>query len=138
MSIQSSLFEIISEHYFNFKVICFILIQSILTFYGKNYNVFYMLSIFLTSIFLFYYLLPCPDIIPYGLNFQSGWDNDYMITLLLVFIYSVYMSFIPINMYDKKSISKHLIYNTTSYSVLLFCMYYFNTFSNLNIGCLMR
>lgn len=136
MSFQSQLIDLLYQHYFNIKVILFILVQSIITLYSKKYNIFSMILLFIYTLFLFYYLLPCPHSLPYGMNFSNGWDNDYMVTFMLVFLYSIYITFIPSNFYSKNSIIRHILYNLTSYSVILFSMYYFNTFSNLNIGCL--
>lgn len=131
-------------HYFNIKVILYLVTLSILTLYSGKYNLIYMILIFFTTLIGFYYVLPCPDNIPYGFNISKGFDFDYMITLFIVFLYAFYMTFIPANFYTKskpKGFIKHFIYNTTTYSIILTLMYYFNSSLlnyNFNVGCLIH
>jgi len=136
--------SLLTLHYINVKVIIYIIILSILTLYSKKYNFIYMFLIFIYTIIGFYYTLPCPDIVPYGLNISKGFDIDYMITLFIALLYGLYMTFIPSNFYTKtkpKGILKHIVYNTTIYSIVLCLMYYFNSSSldyNFNVGCLIN
>jgi|688.fasta_scaffold1073497_2 hypothetical protein len=138
MSFFNSFLHTFTEYFLNYKVFIFILIQSLLTLYSSKFNVFYILITFFYTIIVLYYTLPCPDILPYGFNISKGFDHDYLITLFLVFLYSIYISIIAINYYTKNKeigMVKHIIYNYTTYSILILLMMYFNLQSNFNIGC---
>lgn len=129
---------IFTEYFLNYKVFIYILIQSLLTLYSKKFNVLSIIITFIYSIVIIYYTFPCPDIIPYGFNISYGFDHDYMITLFIVFLYSIYISVVAVNYYTKNreiGIFKHIIYNYTTYSILILTMLYFNLRSNFNIGC---
>jgi len=103
-----------------------------------------MILIFFTTIIGFYYVLPCPDNIPYGFNISQGFDFDYMITLFIVFLYAFYMTFIPANFYTKskpKGFIKQFIYNTTTYSIIKRNKSNVNSSLlnyNFNVGCLIH
>lgn len=111
----------IGKYILNWKVLLFIFIQSIITF-NMSKKWYTSLLLFLYTFIVFLYFCPCPV-----RSWFNSMDVRLTLTILVVFLYSTYIAFVPFY-YPRKKSSYFIfqyISNLVIYYIVFFLLFYF-------------
>lgn len=122
MDLIRSVIQFIGQNMLNWKILLFILLQTMMTYNLTSSLVSWIIIFFYTFLCFLFLFCPCPINVWY-----STLDVRLTITIFIVFIYSIYTAFIPFYYPRKKSsyfVFQYFI-NLLIYYIIFFFFYFF-------------